>query len=95
MRRITVSLDSALVELAEAEVAAGRAPSVSAWVAAAIRFRAQARTELVADLVEQERQDPTPQAEIAKLARVLGLPSSTVKGAIQRPGHRSRQRRAS
>lgn len=95
MRRITVSLDSALVELAEAEVAAGRAPSVSAWVAAAIRFRAQARTELVADLVEQERQDPTPQAEIAKLARVLGLPSSAVKGAIQRPGRRSRQRRAS
>lgn len=43
MRRITVSLDDALVARAEADVAAGRAPSVSAWVAGAIRAKAQAR----------------------------------------------------
>jgi Arc/MetJ-type ribon-helix-helix transcriptional regulator len=52
MRRITISLDDDLARLAEAEVSAGRASSVSAWVADAIRAKARARADLVADLEE-------------------------------------------
>lgn len=59
MRRVTVSLDDDLGRLAEAEVRAGRAPSVRAWVADAIRAKARARADLVADLEELERREPT------------------------------------
>jgi Arc/MetJ-type ribon-helix-helix transcriptional regulator len=87
MRRVTVSLDDALVELAEADVAAGRAPSPSAWVASAMRAKAQARFELIADLEALERRDPTPPNVIASIARSLGLPRSVVTKAIKRqPG---------
>jgi Arc/MetJ-type ribon-helix-helix transcriptional regulator len=90
MRRITISLEDSLVELAESDVAAGRAPSVSAWVANAIRAKAEARSELVADLEDLERRDPSAPAVIQSLARALGLPKATVTKAIKR----SRQRRA-
>lgn len=93
MRRITVSLDDSLVEIAEADVAAGRASSVSAWVANAIRAKAQARTELIADLEELERRDPTPPEVIASVARSLGLPRLLVTKAIK--SRRPRPRRAS
>ena len=92
MRRITVSLDDSLVELAESEVAAGRAASVSAWVASAIRAKAQARAELLADFEELERREPTPPNVIASVARTLGLPKPVVARAVKRP--RPRQRRA-
>ena len=84
MRRITVTLDEALVEMVEADVAAGRAPSVSAWVASAIRAKAQARAELIADLDELERRDPIAADVVAAVARTLGLPRATVAGAIKR-----------
>ncbi len=84
MRRITVSLEDELVQLAESEVAAGRAPSVSAWVAGAIRAKAQARAELIADLVELERRDPTPADVLASIAKSLGLPRSVVTKAVKR-----------
>lgn len=80
-----MSLEDELVELAESEVAAGRAPSVSAWVASAIRAKAQARTELIADLEELERRDPTPTDVIASIASSLGLPRSVVSRAVKRP----------
>ncbi|MCU1279077.1 MAG: hypothetical protein JWM53_2623 [bacterium] len=92
MRRITITLDDALVKIAESEVAAGRAPSVSAWVASAIRAKAQARAELLADLEELERRDPTPPRVIASIARTLGLPAPIVARVLKRP--RTRQRRA-
>ena len=69
MRRITVTLDEALVELVEADVAAGRAPSVSAWVAGAIRSKAQARAELIEELADLERRDPIPPKVVASVAR--------------------------
>ncbi|HEX2685612.1 MAG TPA: hypothetical protein VHN14_03300 [Kofleriaceae bacterium] len=84
MRRITISLDDALVELAESEVRAGRAPSVSAWVGSAIRAKAQARAELIADLEELERHDPTPPQVIEQVARSLGIPKSVVTKALRR-----------
>jgi Arc/MetJ-type ribon-helix-helix transcriptional regulator len=83
MRRITISIDDELVRLAEAEVRAGRAPSVSAWVAEAIREKARARAELVADLEELERREPTGAEIIASMARALGLPRATVAKAIK------------
>jgi Arc/MetJ-type ribon-helix-helix transcriptional regulator len=86
MRRITVTLDEDLIRLVEADVAAGRAPSVSAWVASA---------ELIADLEELERQDPTPPAVIATIAKSLGLSKSAVTTAIKRRSPRGPARRAS
>jgi Arc/MetJ-type ribon-helix-helix transcriptional regulator len=83
MRRITISLDEDLARLAEAEVRAGRSPSVSAWVADAIRAKARARAELVADLESLEQREPTPHAITAAMARVLGLPRSTVVKALK------------
>jgi Arc/MetJ-type ribon-helix-helix transcriptional regulator len=95
MRRITISLEDALVALAEAEVASGRAPSVSAWVASAIRAKAQARAELIADLEELERRDPTGEREIAAIASTLGLPISVVTRAMNRGPSQARTRTAS
>lgn len=90
MRRITVSLEDALVDLAEAEVAAGRAPSVSAWVANAIRAKAQARTELVSELEDLERREPTPAHIVESIARSLELAPTTVARALRQ----TRARRA-
>jgi Arc/MetJ-type ribon-helix-helix transcriptional regulator len=84
MRRITISLDDDLARLAEAEVSAGRASSVSAWVADAIRAKARARADLVADLEELERREPTSPELVASMARALGLPRATVAKAMKR-----------
>jgi Arc/MetJ-type ribon-helix-helix transcriptional regulator len=90
MRRITISLDDDLAQLAEAEVRAGRAASVSAWVADAIRAKARARADLVADLEAIEAREPTPPEIVASMARALGLPRAAVvkalKGRRKRPG---------
>lgn len=94
MRRVTVTLDEALVELVEADVSAGRAPSVSAWVADAIRVKAQARAELVAELEDLERRDPIAPDVIASVARSLGLSRAVVASAIKRPRARSGPRRS-
>jgi Arc/MetJ-type ribon-helix-helix transcriptional regulator len=94
MRRITVTLDEALVELIEADVAAGRAPSVSAWVAGAIRSKAQARAELIADLEDLERRDPIPPEVVASIARTLGLGRDVVVQAVKRSRGSGRARRA-
>jgi Arc/MetJ-type ribon-helix-helix transcriptional regulator len=94
MRRITVSLDDDLARLAEAEVKAGRAPSVSAWIADAIRAKARARADLVADLEELERQQPTPSEVVASMARALGLSRSAVGKALKMRRGRAGARRA-
>jgi Arc/MetJ-type ribon-helix-helix transcriptional regulator len=83
MRRITISLDDDLARLAEAEVRAGRAASVSAWVADAIRAKARARADLVADLEELEARAPTPPGIVATMARALGLSRATVLKALK------------
>jgi Arc/MetJ-type ribon-helix-helix transcriptional regulator len=94
MRRITVSLDDDLARLAEAEVRAGRAPSVSAWIADAIRAKARARADLIADLEELERREPTPPEVVASMARALGLPRGAVVKALGGRRGRSGGRRA-
>jgi Arc/MetJ-type ribon-helix-helix transcriptional regulator len=94
MRRITISLDEDLARLAEAEVRAGRSPSVSAWVADAIRAKARARAELVADLESLEQHEPTSPEVAAAMARVLGLPRSTIAKALKGRGNQPKGRRA-
>jgi Arc/MetJ-type ribon-helix-helix transcriptional regulator len=93
MRRITISIDEDLARLAEAEVRAGRSPSVSAWIADAIRAKARARAELVADLEELEQREPTS-ADVLAMARVLGLPRTTVAKALRTRSARPKGRRA-
>jgi len=89
MRRVTITVDDGLLRLAKADVAAGRAESVSAWVAAAMQEKARARAELIDDLEEQERNDPTPDRAITVIARSLGRSAAWV-----RKHSRGRARRA-
>jgi Arc/MetJ-type ribon-helix-helix transcriptional regulator len=94
MRRITISLDEELARLAEAEVRAGRSPSVSAWVADAIRAKARARADLIADLKDLEQREPTSPEIVASMARALGLPRSAVVKALKTRGGRKARRAA-
>jgi Arc/MetJ-type ribon-helix-helix transcriptional regulator len=94
MRRITISLDDDLAKLAESEVQAGRAGSVSAWVADAIRAKARARADLVAELEELERRAPTSAETVASMARALGLPKATIVKAIKGRGFKPRSKGA-
>ncbi|MGQ0625410.1 MAG: hypothetical protein ACT4PP_12280 [Sporichthyaceae bacterium] len=71
--RLTVSVDEAILVEVEAAVAAGRAPSISAWVAEAMAQRAQ--RESLRDLLAEIRADlgPATQEETAWARSVLGL----------------------
>jgi cell pole-organizing protein PopZ len=71
--RVTVTVDEAAVRAAEAAVAAGRAPSVSAWVAAAMTDRAQ--RDSLADVLAEIRAElgPATDEETAWARSVLGL----------------------
>jgi len=70
--RITVTVDEAAVLAAEAAVAAGRAPSVSAWVASAMTERAH--RESLADVLADIRAEmgPATDEETAWARSVLG-----------------------
>lgn len=71
--RVTVTVDEAAVRSAEEAVAAGRAPSVSAWVASAMTDRA--RRERLADVLADIRAElgPATDEETAWARSVLGL----------------------
>lgn len=71
--RITVTVDQETVRAAEAAVAAGRAPSVSAWVGAAMAERA--RRESLAEVLAGIRAElgPPTDEETAWARSVLGL----------------------
>lgn len=71
--RLTVTVDEDAVRAAEDAVAAGRAPSVSAWVAAAMTARA--RRESLADVLADIRAElgPATDEETAWARSVLGL----------------------
>ena len=71
--RVTVTVDQAAVRAAEAAVAAGRASSVSAWVAGAMTDRAQ-RDSLAHVLAEIRAElGPATDEETAWARGVLGL----------------------
>ncbi len=71
--RVTVTVDQAAVDAAEKAVAAGHAPSVSAWVACAMTERA--RRESLADVLAEIRAElgPASDEETAWARSVLGL----------------------
>ncbi|MEJ7892083.1 MAG: hypothetical protein WKF94_05535 [Solirubrobacteraceae bacterium] len=71
--RVTVTVDEEAVRAAEAAVEAGRAPSVSAWVAAAMSDRAQ--REGLAGVLADIRSElgPATDEETAWARSVLGL----------------------
>lgn len=94
MRRITITLDENLARMAEAEVRAGRADSLSAWVADAIRAKARARADLIAELEDLEQRDPTSPEIVASMARALGISRTVVAKALKSRPSRSRRRRA-
>ena len=89
MRRITISIEDDLARLAELEVKAGRADSVSAWVADAMRAKARARSELIAELEQLEQSQPTPASTIATMARALGMSKATIAKALKQRRKRS------
>ncbi len=72
-KRVTVTVDEETAGAAEAAVAAGRAPSVSAWVALAMAERA--RQEGLADVLAEIRAElgPATDEETAWARSVLGL----------------------
>ncbi|MDQ6910252.1 MAG: hypothetical protein M3Z84_05635, partial [Actinomycetota bacterium] len=71
--RITVTIDPTLLAVAEDAVDRGRAPSVSAWVNAAMKAKA-GREDLGALLAEMEAENGPPSEEDQAWAReVLGL----------------------
>lgn len=79
MQRITVTVPDDLLAHARAEVGAGRASSVSAWVASAMRTRAEAMAALDRDLDEHLLARGTPTAEeITALAVLTGLDAEDV-----------------
>lgn len=71
--RVTVTVDEAVVRTAEADVAAGRAASVSAWVASAMTERAHRETlqDVLADI--RAELGPATDEETAWARSVLGL----------------------
>ena len=71
--RVTVTVDQETVRAAEAAVDAGRASSVSAWVASAMAERA--RRESLADVLAEIRAElgPATDEETAWARSVLGL----------------------
>lgn len=71
--RVTVTVDAEVVAAAEAAVAAGRAPSVSAWVAEAMAERS--RREQLRDVLAEIRGElgPATDEETAWARSVLGL----------------------
>ncbi len=70
--RVTVSVEEEAVRAAEAAVAAGRAPSVSAWVASAMTERAH--RESLSDVLAEIRAElgPATDEETAWARSVLG-----------------------
>jgi len=71
--RVTVTVDETSVRAAEEAVRAGRASSVSAWVASAMGERA--RRETLADVLADIRSElgPATDEETAWARSVLGL----------------------
>ncbi len=72
-RRVTVTVPPAALEAAQREVDAGRAPSVSAWVGAAMEEKAHRETlkELLADM--RAEIGPASEEESRWARSVLGL----------------------
>jgi hypothetical protein len=72
--RITVTVPKELLAVVEADVAAGRAPSVSAWVSEAMQQKAGARTVAeILDEMDDHFGGPVTPEERAWARKRLGL----------------------
>ncbi|MGI8817395.1 MAG: hypothetical protein ACR2G2_19500 [Pseudonocardia sp.] len=78
MKRVTISVDEAVLEAARSDVAAGRASSVSAWVGDAMRHKLLARVELLTELDEMAAEQPYTTDTIDWVAERLGRPRQWV-----------------
>lgn len=83
MKRVTISLEDDMVAVLAQEVADGRAPSVSAWVAEAIRRRVQAGADLDAWLATAEAANPYTTADLEWVADVVGQSSEWVAERVR------------
>lgn len=72
MKRVTVTVDDDLLEVARADVTAGRAASLSAWVADAMRRKARAWAEFAGELEAMEAEHPYSWDTVEWVARALG-----------------------
>jgi hypothetical protein len=72
MKRFSVTVDERLLEIARSDVAAGRAPSLSAWVADAMRRKGLTRAELLGELAEEAEPGPYTAETLAWVAQVTG-----------------------
>ncbi|MFN2496291.1 MAG: hypothetical protein ABR608_10355 [Pseudonocardiaceae bacterium] len=87
MQRLTVTVDDSLMALAKADVEAGRASSVSAWVADAMRRKALARAELIAEIEDMTADEPYDDETVNWVAGVIGRPAQWVANRLStQPG---------
>jgi Arc/MetJ-type ribon-helix-helix transcriptional regulator len=91
MQRVTVTVDDSLLALARADVEAGRAHSVSAWVADAVRRKALARVELIDELAEMVAAEPYDDETVSWVAGVLGRPAEWVAARLSPGSEPARQ----
>lgn len=77
--------------LAKADVEAGRATSVSAWVADAMRRKAVARAELIAEIEGMTAEEPYDDAAARWVAGVLGRPAEWVASKLSMDPESARQ----
>lgn len=75
---MTVTVDEHLAALAQADVKAGRAASMSAWVADAMQRKALARAELVTELDDMATGDPYTDDTVGWLAETLDRPTDWI-----------------
>lgn len=78
MKRVTISVDESVLEAARADVAAGRAASVSAWVGDAMRNKVLARLELLGELADMKADNPYTPETLDWVAETLGRPREWV-----------------
>ncbi len=88
---MTVTVDDSLAALARADVEAGRAHSMSAWVADAMRRKALARAELIAELEDMTAEQPYDHDTVHWVAGVLGRPADWVANRLSMDPEPTRQ----
>jgi len=96
--RITITLDRELIDAANAEVAAGRADSLSAWIGRALaeQLENERRLAVLGEIVaeyEAEHGVITPE-EMTELERRDRRNAIVVRGSGKRRGRRRRPRSA-
>lgn len=85
MQRITVSLDETLASFVRQEVAAGRASSVSAYLADRVRDVALERAEVLAALEQEDADDPLNDDDLDWVGRAVGRDRAWVTDALGLP----------